>query len=72
MAVKMFILAALLLLIPTVVGGLAAGMDSGIMQNRSAVLFRWTGGQMILWAGFQVICVPMILAQRNFTEVVVL
>lgn len=68
----MFILAALLLLVPTVVGGLAAGMDSGIMQNRSAVLFRWTGGQMILWAGFQVICVPMILAQRNFTEVVVL
>lgn len=72
MAVKIFILAALLLLVPTVVGGLVSGMAGGIMQGRSAVLFRWVGGQVVLWAGFQVICVPMILTQRRFTEVVAL
>lgn len=72
MAVKLFILAVLLLLVPTVVGSLAVGMDSDITQNKSSVLFRWVGGQMILWAGFQVICVPMILARRHFTEVVIL
>lgn len=62
MIVQLLILAALLLLVPAVVGGIAAGVEKHLF-------FRWVGGQMILWAGFQVICVPMILAQRDFQDV---
>lgn len=72
MAIKLLILIMLLLLLPVIVGGIVADPDSGKLQNRSAVLFRWAGGQMVLWAGFQVVCVPMILARRRFTEVVAL
>ena len=72
MAIKLLILSMLLLLLPVIVGGIVADPDSGKLQDRSAVLFRWVGGQMVLWAGFQVICVPMILARRRFTEVVAL
>ncbi len=72
MAIKLLILSMLLLLLPLIVGGIVADPDSGKLQGRSAALFRWAGGQMVLWAGFQVICVPMILARRRFTEVVAL
>lgn len=32
--------------------------------------FTWASGQMLLWAVFQVICVPLILLEKNFTLVV--
>lgn len=63
MIVQILILALLLVLVPMVVGGIAAKVGTGLP-------FRWVSGQIILWAGFQVICVPMILAQRDFQDVV--
>ena len=63
--VQILILTILLILVPTAVGGIAAKVDNGLA-------FRWVSGQIILWAGFQVICVPMILAQRDFRDVVTL
>lgn len=69
---QILILAVLLLLIPTVVGGIAAGVEKEGIRGGAALPFRWVSGQIILWAGFQIICVPMILAQRSFRDVVVL
>lgn len=63
--VQILILVLLLVLVPVAVGGIAAKVDTNLP-------FRWVSGQIILWAGFQVICVPMILAQRNFQDVVTL
>lgn len=72
MIVQILILAVLLLMVPTIVGGITAGVDRGENQDGTALIFRWVSGQIILWAGFQAICVPMILAQRRFRDVVVL
>ena len=72
MIVQILILAVLLLPIPAVVGGLAV---SAVGKNRSLaerLAFRWVSGQFILWAGFQVICVPLVLAQKSFKDLVLL
>lgn len=69
--VQILILAVLLLLVPTVVGGTAPGVEREGTWNGAGLIWRWVSGQIILWAGFQVICVPMILAQRRFRDVVV-
>lgn len=72
MIIQILILAALLLPVPTVVGGLAV---SAVGKNKSLaelLAFRWVSGQMILWAGFQVICVPLVLVQRRFEDLVLL
>lgn len=69
---QILILAVLLLPVPAVVGGLAV---SAVGKNRSfaeQLTFRWVSGQIILWAGFQVICVPLVLAQRSFKDLVLL
>lgn len=60
--VQILILAALLLLIPVVVGSIAADVERHFF-------FRWVSGQMILWAGFQVVSIPIILAKRSFQDV---
>lgn len=65
MVMQMLSLALLALAVPVIVGGLAAGEDKSI-------LFRWVAGQFLLWAGFQVICVPLVLAKRSFSDLVVL
>lgn len=70
--VQILILAVLLLLVPTVVGGIAVGVTGEESRDGTALILRWVSGQIILWAGFQIICVPMILAQRSFRDVVVL
>lgn len=72
MILQILILAALLLPVPAVVGGLAVRT---VGKNRSfaeQLAFRWVSGQIILWAGFQVICVPLVLAQRSFKDLVLL
>lgn len=68
MMIQLLVLMLLLLVIPAVVGGLFAYVDRG---SRS-LLFRWVSGQILLWAGFQLICVPMILKERRFTHVVIM
>lgn len=65
MIVQILILIFFLVPVPMVVGGIAAKVDTGLP-------FRWISGQIILWAGFQIICVPMILVNRNFQVVVIL
>lgn len=72
MIVQILILAALLLPVPAVVGGLAV---SAVGKNRSfaeQLTFRWVSGQIILWAGFQIICVPLVLAQKSFKDLVLM
>lgn len=63
--VQLLILAILVLVIPVIVGSLTADVDNSLA-------FRWVSGQFLLWAGFQIICVPMVLATRKFQDLVVL
>lgn len=54
--------------IPFVVGEFFIGVD----KQAKKPVFRWISGQICLWAGFQLICVPMVLMERNFSEVAAL
>ena len=60
-AVELLILILLMLMLPALIGGLCAGLYPG----GRGLIFRWISGQFLLWAGFQVICVPMILRQMS-------
>lgn len=64
MAIQLLILALLLLAVPTVIGGLSVSVD----RAGENLLFRWISGQFLLWAGFQAICVPMILTRQSLTR----
>ncbi len=66
--VQIGILAILLLVIPMIVGSLFEKMDN----TSHGPLFWWLGGQMVLWAGFQLICVPFILKEGRFESVLLL
>lgn len=66
MVVRILILAALLLVAPVMAGGIFAGTR----KAAGGLLFRWVSGQMCLWAGFQLICVPMILRGQNLSDVI--
>lgn len=72
MIVQILILAVLLVLVPTVVGSITAGIEGKGTRDSMDPLWRWVSGQIILWAGFQVICVPMILTKQSFRDVVAL
>lgn len=65
MVMQIIILAALLFVIPVAAGGIFAG----IHECAQGIFFRWVSGQMCLWAGFQLICVPLILREKHFSEV---
>ncbi len=58
----------LLLFIPIVVGGLFYRSD----RRACRLPLMWVGGQMILWAGFTYICVPLILLEQSFLRVEIL
>ncbi len=68
--VQILILAVLTLAAPILAGQVLHGVLGG--RKRNAVVFEWISGQIILWAGFLFVCVPMILAERDFRDVVVL
>lgn len=72
MIIQTLILTVLLLPVPTMIGGLAAGIVEKESPASVKLIFRWVSGQIILWAGFMVICVPMILVNRDFRDVVIL
>ena len=72
MILQIIIFIILLLPVPMVVGGVTAGLVEKGMPGSVKLSFRWISGQIILWAGFQVTCVPMILAHRDFRNVVTL
>lgn len=65
LVVQIAILAIMLIGIPTIVGSLFANVDRG--ANNFG--FMWISGQMLIWAGFQLICAPMILLKKRFMTV---
>lgn len=61
--VGVIVLLLWLVLIPLVVGGITATVVDG---RRGSLPFLWITGQLILWAGFQFVCVPLILKEKRF------
>lgn len=64
--VRLLWLAVLVLVLPACVGNCFAGVD----KPHKNIVFLWISGQMLLWAGFQVICVPVILTEGRLEQVV--
>ncbi|MDE7269897.1 MAG: hypothetical protein K2N81_05425, partial [Acetatifactor sp.] len=65
------ILAVWMLAIPTAAGACfrpALGMER--RKSGNELLFFWVSGQMLLWGVFQLICVPLVLLEREFGLVV--
>ena len=62
------LLGILMFAIPTWVGGIFVGVD----RNIKKLPFLWISGQLLLWAGFQFFCVPLVLKQRSFQEMIIL
>ena len=60
------LLILLLVLFPFVIGGLITEAEG----HDGKLLFRWVSGQFLLWAGFQLLCVPLILRERSFGSLV--
>lgn len=65
---QILILVLLLGAVPLFTGGIFARADE---KNLNLPL-RWVSGQMALWAGFQLICVPAVLKKADFSVVVAL
>lgn len=61
--IRLLILGIFLLVIPTLTGTLF-GKEKGKTGNP---VFCWISGQMLLWAGFLVICVSLILLKQPFS-----
>lgn len=65
LVIQIIILSIILLVVPTLVGSLF--MDS--KSTDRGLICCWISGQMLLWAVFMLISVPLILKQRSFLEV---
>lgn len=61
---QVLLIGILLLVVPTWVGILFTGVDKDLKK----LPMQWISGQMILWAGFQVLCVPMVLAEKDVSR----
>lgn len=68
LTLRILTLAVLLLVIPAVVGSLFFVME----RKLNSLIFAWISGQMLLWAGFQVIAVPFILKEKTLSKIVTL
>ena len=64
--VRLLWLAVLVFVLPACVGNCFAGVD----KPHKNIVFLWISGQILLWAGFQVICVPVILTEGRLEKVV--
>ena len=64
--VRLLWLAVLVLVLPVCVGNCFAAVD----KPHKNIVFLWISGQILLWAGFQVICVPVILTEGRLEKVV--
>lgn len=64
--VRLLWLAVLVFALPVWVGNCFAGVD----KPHKNIVFLWISGQMLLWAGFQLICVPVILTEGRLEKVV--
>lgn len=65
---RIILLAMILLVIPVVVGSVFSGVD----KHAPKFTGMWIKGQMLLWAGFYMITVPLVLEKARFNKVVVL
>lgn len=63
---QILILGVCLLAVPILVGSLFQNVD----KCAKSPIFWWIGGQILIWAGFQAICVPMILMKCHFRYVI--
>lgn len=68
----LIVLPVLLLVVPTVVGSLAVNIETAGKKGKVNLPLWWVCGQMLLWAGFQIICLPTMLAGVSFFGVVIL
>lgn len=59
---QLVILMLLLFFLPVTVGRIFCRIDRGGMN----LPFCWISGQICLWAGFQLICVPLVLFPREY------
>ena len=68
--IRVGILCVWMFVIPTVAGGCL--WDGGRKGRglRGGALVLWVSGQMLLWAGFQLICVPCVLLEKGFRYVI--
>lgn len=66
LVLRVALLGIILLGIPVIVGTLFFPVDRR-MKN---LPFSWISGQILLWAGFQVIAVPLVIREARFTQVV--
>lgn len=71
--IKIFLLCIWLLGMPLLAGGLFVPSDrtKGQALPRGTrkvkeLIFRWFSGQVCLWAGFQLVCTPLILLQKDY------
>ena len=60
--VSILIFSILVLAVPL----LAGGIFDGIYTGKGQIGFRWVSGQLLLWTGFLIICVPLILLEKSF------
>lgn len=65
---QILLLGILLLIIPTGIGYIFADVDKSMKR----LPFQWICGQIVLWAGFQLIAVPMVLKEKTVTELILL
>ena len=66
LGIQLLLLGLLLFAAPVLVGGLFLKVD----RLGGNLFFRWISGQFLIWAGFQLICVPLILREETFPQVV--
>lgn len=64
--ISILILCTLLFPVPLLIGYLFRNTDS----DTRSVPFFWVSGQVLLWAVFQLLCVPFILLEQPFSRVV--
>lgn len=64
--VQILMLVGMLFLLPTLIGTIFTPLYKGCCKGP----FHWISGQLVLWAGFQVIAVPMVLMQSRFERIV--
>ncbi len=68
LVIQLLIFVLLILVIPVWVGGIF----NDVYRGRGSLAFRWLSGQFLLWAGFQLISVFLILKQEYFPKLVIL
>jgi len=66
LALQIAILLFILFVIPIVVGTIF----SGVHKESAGLPFYWVSGQILLWAGFQILSIPLILKEKPFSLLV--